>query len=282
MKAKSLYQNLEYDFIKDNMSDDWAPYMWEIKEYITPEFMNRSMWLVCDFASEITYVFSAVFPSSKILSKINKLKIKNALLFVHHPSTWDIRNSPNVFIQIKREELDQLKNNNIWLYNLHVPLDHYWEYSTSVNLAKALWINPIWNFAPYFWAMAWVIWTSQEKSILWLQKTLSEQIWFNAKLYNYWTDNIMDWKVAIIAGWWLTEWIAEVIKLWINTLVTWISAKNEFTQNSHDLAQKHWINILWGTHYATEKFACIKILDYFKNFWLNWEFIEDDAILEDL
>lgn len=43
MRAIDLYTQLESDFITSDMSDSWAKYMKEIQEYLSSNFIERSM-----------------------------------------------------------------------------------------------------------------------------------------------------------------------------------------------------------------------------------------------
>jgi putative NIF3 family GTP cyclohydrolase 1 type 2 len=102
MQAKKLYQKLEEEFITSEMSDDWAQHMKEIDNFICDNFKKRSIGLVCDFTSEINKVYTAVFPSEKVMKKILNDNTQNAMLFVHHPSIWDVRRAPEVFYQMDK------------------------------------------------------------------------------------------------------------------------------------------------------------------------------------
>jgi hypothetical protein len=57
MKSIELYNCLERDFISKELRDDWARYMSEIDNYLSNNFKERSMGLVCDFAKEIDKVY---------------------------------------------------------------------------------------------------------------------------------------------------------------------------------------------------------------------------------
>lgn len=63
----------------------------EVWDYLSPNFRERSMGLVCDFAKEIKKVYSAVFPTDKVMQEIIDDGATDAMLFLHHPSIWDIR-----------------------------------------------------------------------------------------------------------------------------------------------------------------------------------------------
>ncbi|MEM4182083.1 MAG: hypothetical protein QXX68_02955 [Candidatus Pacearchaeota archaeon] len=102
MEAGILYERLEKDFIKPELFDDWFQYMKEIEDFICDNFKKRSMGLVCDFTDEIKKVYTAVFPSYRVMRKILDDKAKESMLFVHHPSVWDIRKSPPWMLMEKK------------------------------------------------------------------------------------------------------------------------------------------------------------------------------------
>jgi putative NIF3 family GTP cyclohydrolase 1 type 2 len=283
MEAKILYERLENDFINSKMSDDWAQYMDKISEYLSEIFKKRSMGLVCDFTKEVNKVYTAVFPSKKVMEKILNDNIKDAMLFVHHPSIWDIRKTPEVFYQMDKELLEHFKERRISIYNLHVPLDNFSEYSTSVTLAKALEINLEKSFAPYFGSMCGVFGKTNIKTINELKEKFQEIVGHKVSLYNYGEEIIKDNKVAIIAGGGNEiDSLKEILDFRVNTFITGITAKSEHSKKAHEFAKDNKINILGGTHYSTEKFACISMVDYFKKLELESEFIPEKPILEDL
>ncbi len=281
MDSKKVYAHLEKDFIKPELSDDWVQYMGEIRDFLCENFKKRSMGLVCDNTSEINSVYTAVFPSEEVMKFILKTGKKNILLFVHHPSIWDIRAAPKIFFQMNKNLLEEFKKNKISIYNLHVPLDNYSDYSTSKTLAKKLGLKEIEPFAPYFGGLAGVI--GKTKLGLSALKAEFEKIaGHKTVLYNYGTE-IKNSLVGVTAGGGnQIETLEELKKRGINTFITGVSIKNDHSKKEHDYAKENKINILGGTHYSTEKFACIKMCEYFKKIGLPCEFIEDKPILEDM
>ncbi len=282
MNANKLYQNLEKDFITPQMSDNWAQYMNSISNFLSENFKKRSMWLVCDFTTEINKTYTAVFPSKEVMQKILDDKVEDAMLFVHHPSTWDITKAPEIFQQIEKNLLQQFKDKKISIYNLHVPLDNFGKYSTSVSFANALWIKIEKPFALYFGALAGVFGKTDIKTVQELKKVFEKTVWHIVSLYNYGDNEIKGQNIAVVAGGWLDETIEEIAENKVNTLITGITAKNDHSKKAHEFAEKHKINILGGTHYSTEKFACIGMCEYFKKFNLPSEFIEDKPVMEDM
>jgi putative NIF3 family GTP cyclohydrolase 1 type 2 len=282
MIANQLYQLLEQEFITPEMSDEWAQYMDSVTDFLSENFKKRSMGLVCDFAKEINKVFTAVFPSREVMQKILDAGTQNAMLFVHHPSIWDIRKAPEVFQQMDRELLQQFRVRRISIYNLHVPLDNFGEYSTSVSFANALGIKPVKPFAVYFGALAGVFGKTDLLTIQDLRKVFEKAVGHRVRSYNYGEDTIKNGIIAVVAGGGLDETIEEIAQNDINTFITGITVKNDHYQKAHEFAEKHRINILGGTHYSTEKFACISMVDYFEKIGLSSEFIKDEPVMEDM
>jgi putative NIF3 family GTP cyclohydrolase 1 type 2 len=283
MKATKIYQTLEKDFITPEMSDEWAQHMSTVSDFLSDNFKKRSMGVVCDFAKEIEKVYSAVFPSNDVMQKILDDNAQDAMLFVHHPSIWDIRKAPEVFQQMNRDLLKKFKNRRISIYNLHVPLDNFGKYSTSVNLARALGINPEKSFAPYFGALCGVFGRVSLERVQNLRKRFHKAVGHEVSLYNYGDNKIKGKIVAIVAGGGNDiDRLKEIANEEVNTFVTGITIKNDHSKKAHNFAEQNKINILGGTHYSTEKFACMSMVDYFKKMGLYSEFVEDKPIMEDM
>jgi putative NIF3 family GTP cyclohydrolase 1 type 2 len=283
MEANKLYQQLERDFIAPELSDDWAGKMASVAGFLSDNFKHRSMGLVCDFTAEIGKVYTAVFPSYPVLRKILDGGAADATLFIHHPMVWDITKSPEVLAPMDGVLLQQFKDKKISIYNLHVPLDNFGKYSTSVSLAHALGIEIEKPFAPYFGALCGVFGRTDSASIGNLRNKFREAAGHDVGLYCYGGNDIRGGKVAVVAGGGNSvEILEEVAAAGVNVFVTGISAKNGFSRAAHEFAQEHQINILGGTHYSTEKFACMAMVDYFKKLDLPAEFIADDPVMEDI
>ena len=283
MDSKKLYSTLEKDFINHKLSDDWFSHMSEVSDFLSPNFKKRSMGLVCDFSSVVDKVFTAVFPSSLVMQKILDSGATDSMLFVHHPSIWDIRKAPNVFTQMDKKLLQQFKERKISIYNLHVPLDNYGPYSTSVSLAKAIGVESKKAFAPFFGALCGVIGKTDAATVDELEKKFASAVGHKVGVYRYGNNKIKDKTVAVIAGGGNDiEMLRDIEAAGVNTFVTGISAKNTHSSAAHEFAQKNKINVLGGTHYSTERFACIAMVDYFKKLGLPSEFISDEPVLEDM
>jgi len=282
MKASELYKHLEGDFMKPEFSDDWFQYMPELEAYIFDNFKKQNMGLLCDFTGVINNVYTAVFPSENVLQKII-YKNGQAMLFVHHASIWDLRKSPNGFYNMDISLLEKLKEKQISIFCYHVPLDNFSKYSTSKTLADALNIEIIKPFIEYRGSVCGIIGKTKYKTVNELQKKYSEIVDHETKLYQYGNSEIENNIVGICAGGGNDIFvIEELIKNNINTLITGISLKNDFSAKTHEFEQKNYINIIGGTHYSSEKFACMAMCKYFTKLGISTEFIEDEPCLEDM
>jgi putative NIF3 family GTP cyclohydrolase 1 type 2 len=282
MEAKKLYARLEKDFIKPGLSDDWAQYMTEVQDFLSDNFKARSIGLVCDNTSEIKKVFSAVFPTSAVMKEVLKSG-EDSMLFVHHPSIWDITKAPNVFQQMDRKLLKRFRERRISIYNLHVPLDNFGRYSTSSTLATALGIAVEKSCSPYYGSLAGVIGRAPCRTNEQLKKIFERAVGHRVKLCQYGSDEIAGGRVAVLAGGGNSlEYLADVFAEGIKTIVTGITVRNPHSEKTHAYEEANGINVLGGTHYSTEKFACIAMCDYFKKLGLPCKFIEGKPGMKDL
>lgn len=71
--------------------------MGSVADFLTDNFKQRSMGLVCDFNAETNKIYTAVFPSNKVMKEVLDKNEENILLFVRHPAIWDIRKASEVF-----------------------------------------------------------------------------------------------------------------------------------------------------------------------------------------
>jgi putative NIF3 family GTP cyclohydrolase 1 type 2 len=115
-----------------------------------------------------------------------------------------------------------------------------------------------------------------------LAKIFEAAVGHEVRLYPYGENTIKDGKVAVVAGGGFSEEIESAYKMGVNVFLTGITAHTDYSHNAHEFAMANRINVLGGTHYSTETFACIKMVEYFKNLGLPCEFIADEPVMEDL
>lgn len=175
------------------------------------------------------------------------------------------------------------REKNISIYNLHAPLDSCGEYSTSVTFAKALGIKITEPFGLYYGGLAGIFGNTKFASVTELGERFSKILGHRTSLYQYSSDEIQNNKVAVVAGGGNeVDELTEAANSGINTFLTGVTILNDHSRSAHEFAKEKRINLLGGTHYSTEKFACIAMRDYFKKLGLPCEFIEDTPVMEDL
>jgi len=282
MKAKEIYMHLDDYFIKPGITDEFYQYMTELAPFLCDNFKKRSMGLVCDFTETVDRVFTAVFPTEKVFRKILENSEK-AMLFTHHACNWDLKKSPIGFYNMEAALLEKLKEKQISIYCLHHPLDNYSEYSTSKTLADALDVEVIRPFVNFSGAVCGVIGKTKFQTVNELQKKYSEAVGHETKRYPYGDDEILNGIVAVVAGGGNQTFVLQdLVDNQINSLVTGVTLKNDISAEAHELAERNRINVLGGTHYSSEKFACIAMCKYFEKLGLPAEFIEDEPCFEDI
>jgi putative NIF3 family GTP cyclohydrolase 1 type 2 len=284
MKATELYQRLEKDFDLAHCRDDWSKV--EFNEFISENFKKRYMGLMADNAKEINKVYTAVFPTEEVINCILAGDEKDAMLFIHHPMIWEIDGKNGVFRSIPEELLKKLRDSRIAIYNLHTPLDNFGEYSTCVSLAKALGMKIEESFYEYFGHPAGVIGKTDLSTIDELVEKVKKAVGHEVKLWHYGSGEINEQLVGVIGGGGNdVQALGELKSKRINAFVTGVTRKTDGYEpaiRAHNFANANKINIIGATHYSTEKFACIAIVDYFKNLGLEAEFIPDNPDFEDM
>jgi len=282
MDAQKLYQKLDQDFELEKLVDDWKEM--DFNEYVTENFQKRYMGLVLDNSEVINKAYTAVFPDLKILNKLLESGEEDVLLFVHHPMIWDISSS-SVFKSIPKDYLERLNKNRISIYNLHAPLDKNGPYSTSVNFANSLGIKPEGEIGEYLGVMNGVTGSTECLTVEDLAFKIESVFGHKVKLWPYGSEKIKNGKVAVQAGGNLPEEVIESASLGINIFITGVTRPVDSYPPSlefHRLAKENKINIIGATHYSTEKFACIAMVEYFKECGLPAEFIAGEPNLNDL
>jgi hypothetical protein len=89
--------------------------------------------------------------------------------------------------------------------------------------------------------------------------------------------------VALVAGGGNdVDILRDVVAGGANVFVTGITVRNDRSKAAHAFAEQHRLSILGGTHYSTEKFACMALVGYFGDIGLPSEFIEGKPVMEDI
>lgn len=205
------------------------------------------------------------------------------MLFVHHPCVWDIRRAPNVFYQMDSALLNEFKRRRIAIYVLHVPLDHFGHYSTSVTLARALRIERHRPFCEYRGALAGVFGTTSCKTVAHLRAACVAAVGYDVAVYAYGTPRIANGAVAVVAGGGLEQIVLDdMINHNVRVLITGVSARTAYAAPMHAYARKNGITVIGATHYSTEKFACEAMTAYFAAAGVPAVFVPGEPLMDDL
>ncbi|MFX1369652.1 MAG: Nif3-like dinuclear metal center hexameric protein [Promethearchaeota archaeon] len=285
MDAKILYHQLDSDFELDKREEgEWGNF--DLGNYVAENVGKKPKGLILDNAESIAKVYTAVFPSEKVLERIICSNERDILLFTHHPMIWAPAPDRRPFRNIPSEFLGPLRQQRVAYYAIHIPLDAVGPYSTGVSLAKALGINPERYFFEYGGVEVGVIGSIDLTSLSELAKRVHHAVGHEVKVWNYGSEVIRDSRVAVVGGGGGEPDIASSIAdLELNTYVTGVTKIFETYEPSarfHDVCEDNEINVIGATHYSTEKFACIAMVKYFEELGVPSEFIEDEPLLSDM
>lgn len=282
MDAKIIYDKINSDFIKDNMSDDWS--FMKNNEFITESFIKTGIGLVADNTKTINKVFIVTFPDTQLLDNIISNNA-DVLIFSHHAMSWDSSDRDFPFYDIPVEIFRKMKEKRISFYVLHAPLDANGEYSTSVGLMHALRLKKKDEFFLYNGSKSGMLCTTDYTSGDSFAKFMEQRFGHQVKYFNNGDDFIKNGEIALVAGGGgLPSVIEELKDLGVTLYITGVTRKVKSYQPSldfHILAEKYRINIIAGTHYSTEKWACMNMLDYFRRSGLGAVFLPGKYNLSD-
>jgi putative NIF3 family GTP cyclohydrolase 1 type 2 len=277
MNAEKLYESLDKEFELSKLSEDeWS--FFDLGDYVTESFRKTHMGLVLDHSKDIQKVYTAVFPSERVLDHILAKEQKNVLIFTHHPMIWFPDEGGFPFRNIPASYLELLKEREISYYAIHVPLDRNGPYSTTASLARALEIETEKEFFEYYGSMVGIIGRTKWRSMLDLAKQVKETVGHHVKVWEYGTSEIPGQRVALVAGGGNDPDLAqEIADADVRTYITGITRKNpewEPGLKFHEICSKNKINVIAATHYSTEKFACIAVQEFFEKLGIPSEFVE--------
>ena len=284
MNAKELYEKIDGDFEIDKYKDDWS--FVKFNEFINPDFRQRYIGIMLDNTAEIEKVYTSTFPDTAVLDNILDRNETDILLFCHHAMGYDPTLEGFPFYNIPTGYLKKLKERRISFYVMHIPLDSNGTYSTSVSLAKELKLSITGEFCEYLGCKVGVIceagFTKLKDFALHIESIIGHKV----KVRQYGDEIIERKTVAVAAGGGCIDFVAkELAALGINTFLTGCTRpipSFEPNMEFHRIAKENNINLIGATHYSTEKFACIAIVEYFVELEIEAEFIEGTPCMEDM
>lgn len=279
IRAEKVYSSLDKEFELDKFQDDeWS--LLDLGEYMTESFRETRMGLALNNTEEVRKVYTAVFPSNRVLDYILAAEERNILLFTHHPMNWFPDKGGVPFRNIPREYLRRLNEREISYYAIHVPLDKIGPYGTTSSLARILDIETEREFFEYYGVLVGIIGKTKQKSLFDIAAQVEGIVDHRVRIWEYGPSEILDQRVAVVAGGGNDPDVAkEIVDADVNTYITGITQKNSNWKPSlkfHKICEQNGINIVGATHCSTEKFACIAAQKFFEKLGLPTEFVEDE------
>lgn len=283
MEAKAVYGALRKDFLDNDLDDNWS--FMSQNDLINNEFRTRHNGLVYDFCRVIKKVFIVTFPDKALLDSIIDNN-SDVLIFSHHPMSWQPLSDGMPFINITEMQILKMKEKRVSFFVLHSPIDREGEYSTSFSFMQALRLKFLQSFYPLKGGNGGVIAESEILNIKEFGLYVKSRIGHDAKVYQYGDEIIKEGKLGILAGGGNVTAAVEALKeLGVNTYVTGVTAvfkSYEPSREFHAFAKKNRINVIGTTHYSSEKWACMNMLDYFRKIGLGCVFMPGKPDMNDL
>jgi putative NIF3 family GTP cyclohydrolase 1 type 2 len=264
----------------------------EFNRFIDPGFKNRNMGVVLDNTDEIKRVYTAAIPDPEILDKLLATNQTDLLLFSHHAMCYDPTLAGFPFYNIPEYYFTEFKRQRISFYMLHSPLDKNGEYSTSVNLAKHLELEitgefcNIKEYSDNGVFRCGVVCKTDFHTAGELAEHVRSKVGHDISLTGNGDDIILNNRIAVAAGGGNLGFVAEEIgDLGINMYITGCTRQVPSFQPTIDFTRvikERKINVIGATHYSTEKYACIAMVNYFEKLGIQAEFLEGRYYPEDL
>ncbi len=286
MKLSDLQSTLDSEFRVADSEEDLTAFALtpENRPFVNEEFVSRQTGLFTCNAEEVDIVLTTVFITKEIVRQASHYR--NSLIFTHHH--FDYFESERGLQPIAREYLEELRSRNISLYVAHAPLDTHQTYGTSRCLATLCGVETEKVFFEYFGAPTAVIGyiekTMYDDFVQHVQSQL-ERPYVTQEKHR---DTVR--RVAVVAGGGdIPDLLKEVYEDGCDTLLTgtveqrWaVPAVQEGNRRFRSLNQRLGINLVGGTHYATERPAMRKVVDYFGGLGINSRYLEDFSLLSAL
>ena len=198
---------------------------------------------------------------------ITRAKFADADLLVVHHRSW-----PHIDLELAPQKLDRLKDNGISLYGAHSALDGAPGFGNPDLLAASLGVIVQERFLPYHGGMAGIV-GRHDRTFAQLAERMRDvlgvqiEVWENAPTCK---------RVAIATGGaGYTNMLEDARQHGADTYVT-----GEGSMYTKLYARERGINLIFGTHWATETFGVKALASQLEDrFKLPWVFIpEQDDI----
>jgi dinuclear metal center YbgI/SA1388 family protein len=222
----------------------------------------ESNGLIVRASDVVTSVAAAVSTSFHAISRAKSAQAD--LLIVHHRS-W-----PEIDLELVEEKHTKLRQNGISLYGAHSALDGAPGISNGDGIAEATGVKVRERFLPYHGGMAGVIGTTAgtfQQFVDRLRSALGTQVEAH--------ENSERFGVVAIAsgGAPFTTFVQEAAARGADTYVT-----GEITMYTRMYAKERKINLVAGSHYATETFGVRALAQLVEaRFGIGWTFVPESS-----
>jgi putative NIF3 family GTP cyclohydrolase 1 type 2 len=286
MKLELLSQLLDKEFNAGNNGENLVEFAVtdDNKKCFSPAFLANKTGLINSSSDEIEKVFTVVFITQIIVDKlINK---RNSLIFTHHH--FNYHEDERGILPVSPEIFKTLREAGISVYVAHAPLDTHKIYGTSIALAETCNIKPEKLFFDYLGAPVALVGNIDKTDFDTFSETVRQNIQRPFLTLHKHKDDVG--KIAVVAGGGdMPELLQQAFDLGCDTLLTgtvehrWaLPVIQENNRKFHKLNKKLKLNLIGGTHYATERPAMIKVVELIRALGLDCEYCEDEMLLNSL
>ncbi len=283
MRLQELANKLDEEFDFPNSSENLLE--WAISEdnerFIESGFLARKTGLMTLNSGEIEKVYTAVFVSENVVNSV--AEESKCLIITHH--NFDYHEDERGLVPIKAQLFRKLKETGNSIYVAHAPLDTHEVYGTSISLSELCGVKVEKLFFDYFGSPVGVIGHIDPRDL----KVFAEHV-KRCLARPYVTvvacSNVVE-EVAVVAGSGdLPELLQEVYDSGCDTLLTgtvehrWSDPfVQEGNRKFHELNRTLRLNLIGGTHFATERPAMIKVTELIRCYGVDCSYCEDQELL---
>ncbi len=254
----------------------------ENREAFNPDFLDRRTACVLAGAENVANVFTVVFVTDAIIEELAAHPA--SLVFTHHH--FDCHEDERGIEPLRRDQLEELRRQGHSLYVAHAPLDTHPVYGTSLVLARLLEVPHESGFFKYAGTDVGVIGRIEPTVFSDLAERVRRVLERPSVTTVQHRQSVH--KVAIAAGGGDFGQVAEeVAQAGCDTLITgpvqnrWA---NPLVQENHrcflEICQRCGVNLIGGTHYATERPSMIAVVKMFRQWGIPATYLEDDGLLQ--
>ena len=283
---KELAGRLDEEFAVGRGTEDlvqWAVTS-ENRDLVNSEFLEHKTGLMVAGSATVHAVRTAVFVTYRIVNKLRDSV--PCLLFTHH--NFDYHEDDRGLQAIRPDQIEDLMEHAHSVYVAHAPLDTHQVYGTSLALAEAVGIKVKKLFYDYFGAPTALVGDAGA----WELEAFAEHVrkcLLRPKV-DVQKHHPEVRKVAVVAGGGdLPDLLQEAYDRGCDTMLLgtlehrWaIPAVQEDHAEFLRLNERLKLNLIGGSHFATERPAMIRVVDLFKSMGVPSEYCEDEELLNAL